>query len=191
LALVASGRADPALLDTYELERRPLATEVLRDTSAITKVNVAQGPVGRFIRDRLLVPVVNLPGVQRRATYRASQLWVHYRRGPLAERSLPLPRPRPGERIPDLACRQPDGGPTRLYAHLGGTWALLVPDDQRVALDEAAQKQLGERVISLRRADAVHDAFLVRPDGHLAWRGRRADALQRWLDRALTTGSVR
>ena len=56
LALVVSGRAEARLLDTYQRERRPLATEVLRGTSAVTKINMARGPVGRFLRDRLVVP---------------------------------------------------------------------------------------------------------------------------------------
>jgi 2-polyprenyl-6-methoxyphenol hydroxylase-like FAD-dependent oxidoreductase len=191
LALVASGRAEPALLDTYEAERRPLATEVLRGTSAITKVNVAQGPIGRFIRDRLLVPVVNRSPIQRRATYRASQLWVNYRQGPLAQRSLRIRGPRPGDRVPDLSCRRRDGGPTRLYAHLGGSWALVLADDGHAKLEERARTHLGDRVVTLRRDDAALDAFLVRPDGHLAWRGRRPDALEQWLNRALGRGSVR
>jgi 2-polyprenyl-6-methoxyphenol hydroxylase-like FAD-dependent oxidoreductase len=191
LALVACGTADPALLDTYEAERRPLATEVLRGTTAITKVNVAQGPIGRFIRDRLLVPVVNLSPIQRRATYRASQLWVNYRSGPLAQRSLRIRGPRPGDRVPDLSCRRHDGGPTRLYAHLGGSWALLLPDDGHTKVSETARMHLGDRVVTLRRDDGVLDAFLVRPDGHLAWRGRWPDALESWLNRALSTGAVR
>ena len=89
LALVVDGHAATALLDTYQAERRPLATEVLRGTSAVTKVNIAQGPLGRFVRDRLLTPVFNLPVVQRWVTYKTSQLWVNYRRGPLAERAIP------------------------------------------------------------------------------------------------------
>jgi 4,5-epoxidase len=191
LALVASGRADQALLDTYEAERRPLATEVLRDTSAITKVNVAQGPIGRFIRDRLLVPVVNLSYIQRRATYRASQLWVNYRSGPLAQRSLRFRGPHPGDRVPDLSCTRLDGGPTRLYAQVGGSWALLLPDDGHTELGQTAHSHLGDGVVTLRRDDAVLDAFLVRPDGHLAWRGRRPDALEWWLNCALGSGRVR
>jgi 2-polyprenyl-6-methoxyphenol hydroxylase-like FAD-dependent oxidoreductase len=102
LGLVVQGIADPTLLNSYEAERRPLATEVLRGTSAVTKVNVTQRPVGRFIRDRIAVPIVNLPAVQRWVTYQTSQLWVSYRKGPLAERSLPLAhKPRPGDRVPD------------------------------------------------------------------------------------------
>ncbi|ADD45658.1 monooxygenase FAD-binding protein [Stackebrandtia nassauensis DSM 44728] len=65
LALVAHGRADESLLDTYTAERRPLATEVLRRTTANTRVLVGDGPVSRALRDWLFVPLLNLPAVQR------------------------------------------------------------------------------------------------------------------------------
>jgi 4,5-epoxidase len=176
LALVVSGRADIALLNTYERERRPLATEVLRDTSAVTKVNVARGPVGRFLRDRLIVPVFNLPRVQRWVTYQTSQLWVSYRRGPLATRSMPFRRPRPGDRLPGVSG-----------ADLRGGWGLLSGGE---ALLRVATAHLGDDVAVLGRG-SESDALLVRPDGHLAWRGRQPEALDRWLRRALTTGNVR
>jgi 4,5-epoxidase len=176
LALVVNGRADPALLDTYERERRPLATDVLRSTSAVTKINVAQSVIGRFIRDRLVAPLFNLAWVQRRVTYQTSQLWVSYRRGPLAERSLPWRNPRPGDRVPGLSGEE-----------LRGRWALLSADESMLA---AARHYLGEDVAPLGDAGRS-DAFLVRPDGHLAWRGKRPERLDRWLSRALATGNVR
>jgi 2-polyprenyl-6-methoxyphenol hydroxylase-like FAD-dependent oxidoreductase len=189
LALVVNGRAASELLDTYERERRPLATEVLRGTSAVTKVNIAQGPVGRFIRDRIVVPLVNLPRVQRWVTYRTSQLWVTYSGGPLAERWLPIRKPRPGDRVPDLSCTRPNRTATRLYAELCGRWAL-VQRDPDPTLVETARGHLGDGVVVLRSAEAA-ETYLVRPDGHLAWRGRRPQKLDRWLRRALETGSVR
>jgi 2-polyprenyl-6-methoxyphenol hydroxylase-like FAD-dependent oxidoreductase len=176
LALLVRGKADARLLDSYEQERRPLATEVLRGTGAVTKVNVAQGLLGRFIRDRLIVPLFNVHGVQRWVTYRTSQLWVSYRRGPLAERSLPFPKPRPGDRVPDL-----------LGADLNGRWALLSADNSLRAI---AAAYLGDEVAVLPQRRGP-DALLVRPDGHLAWRGLRPDTLDRWLHNALATGSVR
>ena len=82
LALVARGRAADALLDTYEAERRPLATDVLRGTANVTKVNVARSPVGRFLRDQVLIRLFNQPWVQRWVTFTTSQLWASYRSGP-------------------------------------------------------------------------------------------------------------
>ena len=176
LALVVNQRADAALLDSYERERRPLATEVLRSTSAVTKVNVAQRRFGRFVRDRLVVPLVNLPVVQRWVTYQTSQLWVSYRRGPLAERSLPFRKPRPGDRVPGLSGTDLQGG-----------WGLFSED---ASLQKVATARLGEHVTVLAHG-SDSGAILVRPDGHLAWRGDEPTGLDRWLHRALDTGTVR
>jgi 2-polyprenyl-6-methoxyphenol hydroxylase-like FAD-dependent oxidoreductase len=188
LALVCDGRAHDALLGTYETERRPLATDVLRGTSAVTKVNVAQGRVGRFIRDRIVAPIVNMPAVQRWVTYRTSQLWVSYRHGPLADRSLPFRKPRPGDRVPDRSCVRADGSSGRLYVELRGRWALL-GSGTGDSMARVARTHLGDNVTFLRSVD--RDAWLVRPDGHLAWRGREPDALNRWLRSVLGTGTVR
>ena len=61
LALVVQGRADEALLDTYEAERRPLAAEVLRNTTTNTRVLLGEGALGRLLRDRVLTPITRLP----------------------------------------------------------------------------------------------------------------------------------
>jgi 4,5-epoxidase len=193
LALVVGGQACEALLDSYEAERRPLATEVLRSTSAVTKINVASGPIGRFIRDQIIVRVFKLPVVQRWVTYQTSQLLVSYRRGPLAERTCPTVKPRPGDRVPDEPCVRLDGEPTRLHVGLRGRWALLssgAEGDRQLA--QTVQVHLGARAVVLRRATGEQpDSFLVRPDGHLAWRGRQAGSLADWLRRALGEGRVR
>lgn len=196
LALVVQGRAADRLLDTYEAERRPLASDVLRGTSAVTRINIARGRFGRFVRDRILVRLLDLPAIQRRTTYTASQLWVSYRRGPLG--STRGPKPRPGDRIDDRECRRPDGAPTRLHDELGGRWALLVPPgrghdavpssrDHGVTppVDRCVRELLGEAATTLERTDGRDEAWLVRPDGHLAWRGASgpsgaADLRRRW-----------
>lgn len=183
LALVATGRAGAALLDTYEAERRPLATTVLRGTTTMTRLNVAGSPLGRFLRDRVLAPIVSLPRMQRLATYSASQLWVSYRRGPLGAGRFGT-RPRPGDRVPDQPAVRADGSATRLHAELAGRWALL-HSESTVDCLAVARRRLGDHVVGLTtEADEV---LLVRPDGHLAWRGRAEPArLDRWLATALT-----
>ena len=65
----------------------------------------------------------------------------------------------------------------RLYDVLGPAWALLGPEP----LADVARERLGD-VAALR---GERDARLVRPDGHLAWRGADAARLRAWLDNAL------
>ncbi|MBF8187170.1 FAD-dependent monooxygenase [Nonomuraea sp. K274] len=195
LALVVRGQAAAALLDTYEAERRPLATEVLRRTTTATRLQVGDSPLMRFLRTRVLVPIGNLASVQRQAGRLASQLWVSYRRGPLARGTTSLlgRRPRPGDRVADLACLRPDGSQTRLHAELGRRWALLTPAGGAHAHLAEARNRLGDTVMTLTRDPGPqHDVWLIRPDAHLAWRGRTAPALLgEWLDNALQQGKAR
>jgi 2-polyprenyl-6-methoxyphenol hydroxylase-like FAD-dependent oxidoreductase len=188
LALVLRGRADEPLIDTYQAEPRPLATEVLRGTSTVTRINVAGNPLGRFARDRIVVPLVGLPWIQRRLTYSASQLWVSYRKGPLGGRGA---KPRPGDRVPDCRCVREDGAASRLYAELGGRWALLAPRHATVSGIGVARQWL-DGYFGLLRHDGAQ-MMLFRPDGHLAWRGHADDRAGpgRWLAGALRDGRVR
>ena len=142
----------------------------------------------------MLTPITKLPSVQRWATQAASQLWVNYRRGPLGSGSRFAPKPRPGDRVSDIACRRTDGTPTTLHAELGGHWAVLVPD--RGAPASAAvevEKVLGSYVVTLAPTrPSTDDVMLVRPDAHLAWRGRSGSAeLGHWLESALQHGRSR
>ena len=169
LALVISGRAGDGLLDTYEAERRPVAKDVLESTSGLTELVVGESRIARFVRDHIAVPLLNRAWMQRLIATKASQLQVSYRHGPLgAGRWRRLPGLRPGDRVPDR-----EG----LYDALGPEWALFGSE----ALADVARERLGD-VVSLR---GEGDALLVRPDGHLAWRGRDAAALRAWLDGAL------
>ncbi|MEV0952851.1 FAD-dependent monooxygenase [Promicromonospora sp. NPDC050249] len=195
LALVARGRASATLLDTYEAERRPLATDVLRGTANVTRVNVARSPVGRFMRDHVLIRLFNQPWVQRWVTFTTSQLWVSYRSGPLgvgrAERVAARLGRRicVGDRVPNLDCTRRDGTPTRLYAELGGRWALFVPPSGTAKAEPSAEP--GDQPTRLTRTDGVAEAWLVRPDGHLAWRGADPASATPWLADLLRTGRTR
>ncbi|MFC4496858.1 FAD-dependent monooxygenase [Streptomyces ovatisporus] len=202
LALVVQGHAGRALLDTYQAERRPLATEVLRNTSAVARLQIGNSGLVRQLVRWVLVPIFSRPAVQRQGTLVASQLSVSYRRGPLADRGRwPGRRPRPGDRVPDWACRHPHGGTTRLHAELGGRWVLLGDDDTATACLPAVRSRLADRITALTAADTEAgsegprmkgEVWLIRPDAHLAWRGRPGTAaLGRWLEGALQHGRVR
>lgn len=192
LALVVYSRADEALLDTYQVERRPLAAEVLRTTTANTKLLVGEDPFRRFLRDRVLFPIGNLRSLQRRNVAVNSQLLVSYRRGPLGGGSRFGRRPRPGDRVPDMECVRADGTRPHLHGELGGRWALLEPEGGADECVKVATDLLGEYLAPVVRTDGVEEVWLVRPDAHLAWRGRPdAAGLERWLENALRYGRAK
>lgn len=195
LALVCAGRADPELLDSYEAERRPIATEVLASTSGVTRLVLADTRLARLLRDRIAVPLMNRTWVQRLAWERASQLKVSYRDGPFGPpggRRRPLRRPRPGDRVGDLACLREDGSTTRLHAELGARWVLLASEPSASSECAAvARKHLGRKAVTVLvpRVRQVADIMLVRPDAHLGWCGAAAVAeLDEWLASVLRSG---
>ncbi|WP_460072366.1 FAD-dependent monooxygenase [Streptomyces sp. YKOK-I1] len=85
LALVVRGQAGPALLETYDAERRPVGEEV----------------VGRTVRHATQGFEAD-PDDPRTVVLREAQLLVGYRGGPLAGRPYgPADAPQPGDRAPD------------------------------------------------------------------------------------------
>jgi hypothetical protein len=244
--LVTRARAAERLLDTYEAERRPIAAEVLKDTTTNTNLLLGNSVWTRLIRDYLFIPGMRLPAVQRKFQGKASQLKISYRGGPLASRPGLLSRlasvahsgPRAGDRAPDAPCLvQPGGEPTTLGAQSSKGWALLLfggGHKDLPACAAAARSRLGNDVRIVRilgrgqimalddsqcadtlAADTVPadtvpadtvlrdhcgaiarlyrpgdaEIALLRPDGHLAWRGRpEATKLRRWLSMALDEG---
>jgi 4,5-epoxidase len=193
LALVARGRvsglAADRLLDSYQAERRPQAEQVLKTTTGALEAIVGRGLRARFMR-ALFFPLTRLRPVQHRMWYAMSQLGISYRGGPLAPRfPVAVRRPRAGDRVPDVACRSDAGGRTRLYAELRGNWAILAPDV--VAAKDLATRaqQLGIPVVALCPTDGRHSpAFLIRPDGHLGWRGTHGQDLVEWIQRCVVGG---
>ena len=134
LALVIKGRADDALLVTYQNERLPVARQVLAGTDLSTRVLFASNQALRLLRDRVMIPLLKREFVQRRIILGVSQLGITYRRSPLSRSAhghsarKPGPRlwrrsvPGPGDRAPDGAClRLPDRTSTRLFQEFGGT----------------------------------------------------------------------
>jgi 2-polyprenyl-6-methoxyphenol hydroxylase-like FAD-dependent oxidoreductase len=126
LAFVCHGLANENLLDSYEVERIPVARSVLRMTNRIFRVAITGNRMVRFLRPRMaavFAPVVVRLGFVRRLGFRTiSQLGIRYRPSALSVEGLPrLTRgPRAGDRFPDAAIAV-DGDPTTLHGKLSAT----------------------------------------------------------------------
>jgi len=159
LALVASGRAPDALLDSYGAERGPVAEEVVGLTHALVHYGTMTHPVKRRVRDVVVPALGRSAAIQRRAARRISQVYVSY--------------PGAGQRMPDIAVRA-DGQATTLHQLLrGGRHVLVVPSADPVnVVDEAGLAPYRDDLDVVVAADGAGPIVLVRPDGHVAARGR-------------------
>ena len=117
LALVASGRADPALLDSYEDERIPIARRLLNTTDRAFRLVVSDNPLAGVFRTEILARIaafaMSRESIQRFAFRTVSQTGLEYREGPLSEslESVPDDAPHAGDRFPWLHLKFAPGGP--------------------------------------------------------------------------------
>jgi 2-polyprenyl-6-methoxyphenol hydroxylase-like FAD-dependent oxidoreductase len=105
LALVMRGQASPALLDTFEAERLPVARNVLGKTAAVTDLVGSANPVVNALFDHFGPWIVGVHRVQEQLPFRISQLAVSYRASPLSAHHGRLGRLHAGDRLPDLPVR--------------------------------------------------------------------------------------
>jgi 2-polyprenyl-6-methoxyphenol hydroxylase-like FAD-dependent oxidoreductase len=214
LALVTNTVAVPALLDTYESERRPVGRSVVGFTDrAFTIATSTRWPIP-FIRTQIAPRVIALAGrfkTGRARSFRTlAQLAVTYRASPAVADGRPAPRrgPRAGDRLPDAPVTV-DDTPTTLHRALSapGFHLLLVgppdvwPTHSAMPLPSVVRAHrltrrpepgvlqdttgAAHRRLGINGDQAAH--FLIRPDGHIAYRAAGTDLtglhshLQRWL----------
>jgi 2-polyprenyl-6-methoxyphenol hydroxylase-like FAD-dependent oxidoreductase len=204
LALVAQGQADPALLDSYDAERRPVGREVVRFTDRAFSAATSTNPLVRTLRTRLVPRVLPLAmRFDRAVAYgfrTVSELGIGYPRSPAVEEGSPAPRrgPRAGDRLPDARVAR-DGRPTWLGEELAaprfhlllcgrpGDWdagRLAALRDRHPGVlavhhltREAAPGALRDvEGQALARLGVERAAhYLVRPDGHVGYRAAGTD----------------
>jgi 2-polyprenyl-6-methoxyphenol hydroxylase-like FAD-dependent oxidoreductase len=185
LAYLLDGRAAPALLDTYEAERLPVARLTVEQayTRYVMRLDQSLGTDG-------LDPLVDDALIDLGYRYRSAAIspdgaddggdWEDPHR----------PTGRPGFRAPHLPLRRAgtalstmdliDLDPVLLTGPAGGQWAEAAG---------AAAARLGVRLPAYRIGDEITDpdgrfaaaygldgdgAVLIRPDGFIAWRSRGA-----------------
>jgi 2-polyprenyl-6-methoxyphenol hydroxylase-like FAD-dependent oxidoreductase len=180
-----------ALLDSYDLERRPVARQVRALTDLVFFVEASRHPLPALLRGTLLpleAPVV--PLVVQRGPVMAlllrilSQGWVHYRGSPLSVDGSPgMNGPRPGDRLPDQDVTH-EGRRVRLHDLTARPGVHLLLRRDAVA---PAPQLLGPHVQVHRISSWPGEGLLaVRPDGHVGFRCAHSDhgRLRAWLDRA-------
>ncbi|HJQ23959.1 MAG TPA: FAD-dependent monooxygenase [Blastocatellia bacterium] len=194
LALVVAGRADAALLDSYEEERLPVARRLLNTTDRGFRLFVSDNWLAGLLRTRILARLaafaMSRQGVQKAAFRIVSQTGIHYRSSRLSQtlERLPDSAPRAGDRFPWLHLKFTAGGAVEdLFEKLDDTRFTLIVIGQPAP--PAAAHGLGDllRVLAIP-ADPINEAemeraqiprpsyYLLRPDGHVGLCGVRLEA---------------
>ncbi len=140
LALVHHGVADPALLDSYEAERRPVADMITQSGDVTDSAQTLTDPTTRNSRDQAIRAKLADPATRHHEIVAETELNIDYSRSPIvfgeANSSLA-----PGERLPNtIQVQRSDGQPCRLHelAHRAGHTLMLLggPTAQGPALME-------------------------------------------------------
>ncbi len=203
LAAALHGRAETALLDTYEPERIAFARRLVATTDQAFKIVTSDGPVARFMRlhvvPRLLPALFQSNSVRRFMFRTISQTAVNYRRSSLSEGIAE--RVRGGDRLPWIefdatADRRADN-----FMPLSSLeWQVHVYGEPRQGIPQLCQgRQLPLHVfpwqpVMWRAGLRRNVVYLVRPDGYVALADPDASAskLEAYLDgRGLRLGARR
>lgn len=191
LALASRHPGRPALLDSYDDERRPVARQVLALTHAAFTAEASTRLVPSLARGTvapLAAPL--LPHLVRRQALVAavvrvlSQSWVRYGGSALSVEGVPGgPGPRPGDRLPDEQVLV-DGRRVGLHE-------VVARPGVHVLVASGAAAPVGELagpLVTVRRIASWPGRGLsvVRPDGHVGLRSAvvDTDALRGWLSLA-------
>ncbi|MCK2243982.1 MULTISPECIES: FAD-dependent monooxygenase [unclassified Crossiella] len=168
--LLAALRGRDDLLDTYELERRPAAENVLANTRAQFAL-FRPGEQVNALRD-LLDSLLDIPEVNDRLAAITTSTTLTY--------DLPGAHPLTGTFLADLPL-EVDGSPTRLAELLRtGQGVLLTFTDADFDLAEVP-------VVRANTENPPAPALLIRPDGHIAWAAGPegtdgpGEAVKRWF----------
>ena len=209
LALVQRGEAEPSLLDSYEVERKPIGAQVIAGTDAMHDIIMAHG---KGVEDR--IELTQAPTWHDDAVNRISGLSYNYRDATqLPDGVTPDSGVTPGDRAPDAAL----GNSVRLFDLIGHPKLTLLVVDSASGDMEACKavcqevnnsygasircsvigqgEKLGERTLgphadsdgqfaaAYGTPDSGH-LYLIRPDGYVAFHGtlEQRDQLMTYLN---------
>jgi len=165
LAAAVGGWAPEGLLDSYQTERRPVATAVLDNTRAqVELMSLEPGPQAAR---RLLSELMDFEEVTRYLIEKITAIGIRYDFGEGHELL--------GRRLRDVELKR-----GRLYGLMHGGRGLLL--DQTGRLSVAGWTDRVDHVVDVSEELDV-PAALLRPDGHVAWVGEDQQELVGQLSR--------
>jgi 2-polyprenyl-6-methoxyphenol hydroxylase-like FAD-dependent oxidoreductase len=153
LAAEVSGWAPAGLLDSYHIERHPVAADVLDSTRAQAELTSTE-PGPQAVR-RLVSELMDFEEVRRYLIEKITAIGIRYDFGQGHELL--------GRRLRDLGLKR-----GRLYGLMHGGRGLLL--DQTGRLSVAGWADRVDHVVDVSEELDV-PAVLLRPDGHVAWVG--------------------
>jgi 2-polyprenyl-6-methoxyphenol hydroxylase-like FAD-dependent oxidoreductase len=205
LALVLSGGAGDAVLDSYEAERIPVAQRLLATTDRAFSLVVSDSTLAGLFRTRIVAKILALAmrlDRMRKLVFRTiSQIGIQYRSSALSQTlpGLPGSAPRAGDRFPWLRLKLSAGGPSEdLFRKLDDTRFNLIVIGQPAPA--SGLSGLGDLLRTLaipsdpandrelERANVPRPSFyLLRPDCYVGLSGARleAEAVTRYFSERL------
>jgi 2-polyprenyl-6-methoxyphenol hydroxylase-like FAD-dependent oxidoreductase len=171
------GGAD-RLLDSYQAERHPVAADVIKFTTLLTKVGTVESPAVKHLRDRLMQVALRLPPVVHEIAGRVEQQTIEYRHSPVVTGGSGNIRAGDFLFVPGLDVASALAG-----APSGGHVAIGVPGQDgaapKVASDGASMVTPSpDALVELRKATGLEAGGLVvvRPDGYIGLIAGASDA---------------
>ena len=190
LALVLTGRAPEALIDSYCSERRAASRENILNSTRSTDFITPKFPASRAFRDAALALAREFPFA--RSLINSGRLSV-----PTGQAGSPLDTPDAdsdwqGGPAPGRAMVDAPIGKGWLVDRLGLGFSLLAFGSPPLSLPEVTAIELAADGLLQQRYDArPGTVYLIRPDRYVAarWRHPTAEDVGRALDRAIARGA--
>jgi 2-polyprenyl-6-methoxyphenol hydroxylase-like FAD-dependent oxidoreductase len=189
LAMVATGQAGPALLDSYEAERRPVAVAVAAAVDKQTTAAAMRSPIKAKLRDIVLSRSSARGTLAKTMVPMLAQLAVNYAGSPaVAADDAPTLG---GTRLPDTPLAGPTGTPDTAHGLLRETpFTLLVLAGAGLSTSQTAQVAALDADLAARHPGLVGVRTLLRGEASADAITDTGGALHHHLGAATDTGGA-
>ncbi|WP_213958841.1 FAD-dependent monooxygenase [Variovorax sp. dw_954] len=170
MALVCHGKAQPALLDSYSIERSAIGKQVLASAGKLTRITTLRNPILAELRRIGSIALSHVPALRQKFVDHLAETNLRYDETPLnGNLGGGSDKPAAGERARDVPLDASDNGATRLHELLAdGKFVMLSVGVPRMVVPEEL-RQLATSA-SIEASDEYQDGYvyLIRPDAYVA-----------------------